>query len=128
MKSLQEIIFEKLKIRKGYSNYSNNWDPEEELGISPYELNYINTLIVIANNKEIKKETVEKIYNTFISENTKNRIKELSNLKENIFKYLNNHPDLPELLGDTFDDIYAALSNLPEDELISYRKININKV
>lgn len=125
MKSLQEIIFEKLKIRKGYSN---KWDPEEELGISPYELQYIDTLIMIANNKEVKKETVETVYNAFISENTKKSIKELSNLKENIFKYLNNHPDLPELLGDTFDDIYAALSNLPEDELISYRKININKV
>lgn len=122
MKTLNTYITEKLKIRKGYSN---NWDPEEELGISPHELQYIDTLIMIANNKEVKKETVETIYNAFISENTKKRIKKLSNLKENIFNYLNNHPDLPELLGDTFDDIYAALSNLPEDELISYRKNKI---
>ena len=122
MKSLQEIILEKLKIKNGY--YKSNWDPEEELGISPYELQYIDTLIMIANNKELKKETVETVYNAFISDNTKKNIKDLANLKENIFNYLNNHPNLPELLGDTFDDIYAALRSLPEDELIQYRKTN----
>jgi len=122
MKSLQEIILEKLKIKKGHKQL----DPENDLDISAYELQYIDSLILIANNKEIKKDTVEIVYNAFISDNTKKVNKELVNLKENIFKYLNNHPNLQELHGDTFDDIYSALQSLPEDELIQYRRVNQN--
>jgi hypothetical protein len=120
MKSLQEIILEKLKIKKGYKQ----WDPEKELGISEIELQYIDTLILIANNEEVKKETVKIVYNAFTSEDNIKNNKQLENLANNIFKYLNKHPNLPELLGDTFDDIYAALRSLPEDELIQYRKTN----
>ena len=122
MKSLQETILEKLKIKKGYKQ----WDPEEELGISAFELQYIDSLILVANNKEVTKETTKIVYNAFTSEDNIKNHKELENLKDNIFKYLNKHPNLPELLGDTFDDIYAALRSLPEDELIQYRRVNQN--
>ena len=118
MKSLQEIILEKLKIKNGY--YKSNWDPEEELGISPLELQYIRTLIVVVHNKEVKKETAKLVYDAFISDQNKEAIKGLDNLEDNIIKYLDNHPNLPELLGSTFDDIYVALTDLPEDELIEY--------
>lgn len=120
MKSLQEIILEKLKIKKGYKQ----WDPEKELGISEIELQYIDTLILIANNEEVKKETVKIVYDAFTGEDNIKNNKQLENLADSIFKYLNKHPNLPELLGDTFDDIYAALRSLPEDELIQYRKTN----
>lgn len=122
MKSLQETILEKLKIKRGYKQ----WDPEEELGISAFELQYIDSLILLANNKEVTKETKKLVYDAFTSEDSIKNHKELENLKDNIFKYLNNHPNLPELLGDTFDDIYAALRSLPEDELIKYRRVNQN--
>jgi hypothetical protein len=122
MKSLQQTINKKLKIKKGYKQ----WDPEKELGISEIELQYIDTLILIANNEEVKKETVKIVYNAFTSEDNIKNNKQLENLANNIFKYLNKHPNLPELLGDTFDDIYAALRSLPEDELIQYRRVNQN--
>jgi hypothetical protein len=122
MKSVITYINEKLKIKKGYKQ----WDPEKELGISEIELQYIDSLIFVANNKEVTKETVKIVYNAFTSEDNIKNHKELENLKDNIFKYLNKHPNLPELLGDTFDDIYAALRSLPEDELIQYRRVNQN--
>lgn len=119
MKDLNTYIIEKLKIKKGY----NSWDPEDELDISPLELQYIRTLIMIVHNKEVTKETAKLVYDAFISDYAKKAIKGLDNLKDNIIKYINNHPDLPdlpELLGDTFDNIYVALKSLPEDELIKY--------
>lgn len=118
MKNLSTYITEKLKIKNGY--YKSNWDPEEELGISPLELQYIRALIVVVHNKEVKKETAKLVYDIFISDQTKEKVKGLDNLEDNIIKYLDNHPNLPELLGSTFDDIYAALTDLPEDELIEY--------
>lgn len=118
MKSLQETILEKLKIKKGYKQ----WDPEKELNISAYELQFIDSLILVANNKDVSKSTVKLVYDAFIDKN--NNKQELENLKDNIFKYLNNHPNLPELIENTFDDIYAALRLLPENELIQYRRYN----
>ena len=121
MKNLSTYITEKLKIKNGY--YKSNWDPEEELGISALELQYIRTLIVVVHNKEVKKETAKLVYDAFISDQNKEAVKGLVNLEDNIIKYLDNHPNLPELLGSTFDDIYAALTDLPEDELIEYNVI-----
>ena len=118
MKDLNTYIIEKLKIKKGH--YKSNWDPEHELNISPLELQYIHTLIVVVHNKEVSKENAKLVYDAFISDQNKEAIKGLDNLEDNIIKYLNNHPNLPELLGDTFDDIYVALKSLPEDELIEY--------
>lgn len=124
MKSITLYITEKLKIKKCYKQ----WNPEEELGISEIELQYIDTLIMISNNEEVKKETVKLVYNAFTSEDNIKNNKQLENLADNIFKYLNKHPNLPELRGDTFDDIYTALRSLPEDELIQYRKTNNQNV
>lgn len=116
MKSINQYISEKLKITKNYK-----WDPEYELKIPEGQLAYIDSLILVANNKEIDKSTVKIIYDAFTNEDTVKKYKYMENFGDNLLKYLNNHPDLPEMLGDTFDDIYGALQSLPEDELIQYR-------
>lgn len=126
MKNLNTYITEKLKIKKGSKI---TWDPENELGISPLELQYIRILISDIHNKEVTKEDAKENakldYDAFTNDQTKNNIKGLDNLKDNIIKYINNHPLLPKLRSDTFDDIYLALKDLPEDELIEYDIIRI---
>ena len=116
MKSINQYILEKLKITKKYK-----WDPEYELKIPESQLAYIDSLILVANNKKIDKSSVKIIYDAFTNENTVKKYKYMENFRDNLLKYLNNHPDLPEMLGDTFDDIYGALQSLPENELIRYR-------
>ena len=118
MKSINQYILEKLKITK---NYKWKWDPEYELKIPESQLAYIDSLILVANNKKIDKSSVKIIYDAFINEDTVKKYKYMENFRDNLIKYLNNHPDLPEMLGDTFDDIYGALQSLPENELIQYR-------
>ena len=116
MKSITQYISEKLKITKNYK-----WDPEYELKIPESQLAYIDSLILVANNKKIDKSSVKIIYDAFTNEDTVKKYKYMENFRDNLIKYLNNHPDLPEMLGDTFDDIYGALQSLPENELIRYR-------
>ena len=116
MKSINQYILEKLKITKNYK-----WDPEYELNIPESQLAWIDSLILVANNKKIDKSSVKMIYDAFINEDTVKKYKYMENFRDNLLKYLNNHPDLPEMLGDTFDDIYGALQSLPENELIQYR-------
>lgn len=116
MKSINQYISEKLKITKNYK-----WDPEYELKIPESQLAYIDSLILVANNKKIDKSSVKIIYDAFTNEDTVKKYKYMENFRDNLLKYLNNHPDLPEMLGDTFDDIYGALQSLPENELIRYR-------
>ena len=115
MKSINQYILEKLKITK---NYKWKWDSEYELKIPESQLAYIDSLILVANNKMIDKSSVKIIYDAFINEDTVKKYKYMENFRDNLLKYLNNHPDLPEMLGDTFDDIYSALQSLHENELI----------
>lgn len=111
MKSIKKYIIEKMVYNKNTANIINT--------LNDVELQYIDALLFLANNDKNSKELVETIYKAFVSEETIQNHKELKNLKENLFKYLNARV---KLTSDDFDDIYKALRTLPGDELIEYRK------
>lgn len=111
MKSLEKYIIEKMVYNKNTANIVNT--------LNDVELQYIDALLFLANNDKNSKELVETIYKAFVSEETIQNHKELKNLKENLFRYLNAHT---KLANDDFDEIYKALRSLPGDELIEYRK------
>lgn len=113
MKSITTYITEKMVYNKNTANIVDT------LNLNDTELQYIDALLFLANNDKNSKELVETIYKAFVSEETIQNHKELKNLKENLFRYLNARV---KLTSDDFDDIYKALRSLPGDELIEYRK------
>lgn len=114
MKTITSYITEKLIIGK-----RNLYDPENELGISPAQLQYIDTLIRVAIHKDISAEQFKTVYTCFTNGSTKG----LEDLKDNIFRYLNHHPLLEKLPDNEVNTIYNVLKEMPEDELIKYRNI-----
>ena len=95
MKSIKKYIIEKMVYNKNTANIVNT--------LNDVELQYIDALLFLANNDKNSKELVETIYKTFVSEETIQNHKELKNLKENLFRYLNARV---KLTSDDFDDIY----------------------
>ena len=113
MKSLNTFITEKMVYTKATANIIDT------LNLNDVELQHIDALLFLANNDKNSKELVETIYKAFVCKERIENYKELKNLKENIFRYLNAHT---KLASDDFDEIYKALRSLPGDELIEYRK------
>lgn len=99
-----------------YITEKQNTNLEKKLNISKFQLKAIRHLIELAHieNADIKK--IETKYNNFV--NNKSGRKEFDNFKENLLKFLINHPELPEIID--FNKVYSLLKSLPADELIEY--------